>query len=406
LSISPNLKTTVIHDLIRDLSVICKDIFINARFKPLKRVISEDAFFNEKSVLLTILYEFKRSRHSGQKLLFLFIFFLFPCNSAFPQSPVKIGFLIRDKNDIAVQQAAELAIEEANNRRDYQGQKFELATKSCDGPWGIGSKQAVTLIYEDEVSIVVGALDGRNAHLAEQVTAKSHVVMLSTLSSDPTLSRAYVPWYFRLVPDDRQQAEVLVEQIYLMDKARKIAMISLDNYDGKMSADAFVDEVKEKGHLKPDVFIGLETKQLVEKLNKNSWDAVILAGTSEHIKEVITHIHSSKIFSFLNLFNFLPDDGFIDFSNIQFIKPERLDIASWSNFERTYQQVFGKRPPPSIAYVYDGILMACEAIYQFSNNPEGLRKGFKDLKYQGITGSIEFDKLGNREFQWKISEDQ
>ena len=74
------------------------------------------------------------------------------------------------------------------------------------------------MIYEDHVSLIVTALDGRNAHLAEQVTAKSHVVMLSTQSSDPTLSRAYVPWYFRMVPDDLQQSEIFVKEIYVKRK--------------------------------------------------------------------------------------------------------------------------------------------------------------------------------------------
>ena len=116
-------------------------------------------------------------------VLLLSISFLKPIAS-FSQSTIKIGFLIRDKSDLAVRQAAQEAIEEANSNGGHKGQPFELVTRSCDGPWGMTSKQAVALIYEDQVSILVTALDGRNAHLAEQVAAKSHVVILSTLSSD------------------------------------------------------------------------------------------------------------------------------------------------------------------------------------------------------------------------------
>lgn len=311
---------------------------------------------------------------------------------------IEIGLMVRDKNDLALQQAAELAIIEANNAGGYRGAKFELVVKSCDGPWGIGSKQAVDLINEDQVPIVVGALDGRNAHLVEQVTAKSHVVMLSTLSSDPTLSRAYVPWFFRLVPDDKQQAEVLVNQIYLKDKARNIALISLDNYDGKMSLDAFLDHAKRKGFPTPEIFNGLSEKELLSIISKKSWDAVVLAGTAENTGEMVKQIQSQKMYAFLNVFNFLRIDADMDIEQIQFINHEIMDSTRWQNFEKAFRQKHNKGPAPSLAYVYDGILMACEAVKEFGPDSEAIRKGFKALKYHGVTGRIEFGKLGNREF--------
>ena len=46
----------------------------------------------------------------------------------------------------------------------------------------------------------MGSHDGRNAHLVEQVATKSQVVFLSAWASDPTLSQAFVPWFFSCVP--------------------------------------------------------------------------------------------------------------------------------------------------------------------------------------------------------------
>ena len=34
--------------------------------------------------------------------------------------------------------------------------------------WGAGSKESVSLVYEDQVCAIIGTLDGRNGHLAEQ----------------------------------------------------------------------------------------------------------------------------------------------------------------------------------------------------------------------------------------------
>jgi branched-chain amino acid transport system substrate-binding protein len=334
--------------------------------------------------------------HIRQVLLLVFYIFCF--SSAFSQSTVKIGFLIRDKNDISIKQAAELAIEHANSRGGYKGRNFELVIKSCDGPWGMTSKQTVSLIYDDQVPIIVTALDGQNAHLAEQVTAKSHVVMLSALSSDPTLSRAYVPWYFRMVPDDKQQAEMLARKIYGKDGDKMIALISFDDYDGKMSTEALLSQIADMGYSKPDMFIGLNQTELLEKVNGHQYDVIVLAGSSTFSGPFISQIQGSEIYGFQNLTNFIQEDNISLFNKISFMRAKSYDQSKWEKFENSYKQKFMTVPNPSLAYVYDGIFLAIESLKKYSPDSESIRLGFKDTKYEGITGKIEFGNLGNRIF--------
>ena len=317
-----------------------------------------------------VLHRFNRSRNKLIWLLVLLSFYF----HAFPQTPkketIKIGFLIRDKEDNNIQQTAQEAIDQANAEGGYKGQKFELVIKSCDGPWGVTSKQTVALIFDDQVPILVTALNGRNAHLAEQVAAKSHVVMLSTLSSDPTLSRAYVPWYFRLVPDDRQQAIALVEKIYSKGEAQKVAVISLDSYDGKKSTEAFIAEVQQKGYVLPKVFDDLNENDLLNNFNKKSWDAIVIAGTPKDKDKIAGLIRNYETYAFLNFFSFMGSS-------------ERFDMVKTMFY-------------PSMDYVRDGILLAIESVRKFGPDAEAIRNGFKDLKFEGATGLIEFDTFGNR----------
>ena len=127
---------------------------------------------------------------------------------------IKIGFLIPDQKNLAAKHGAELAIQQANENGRYSGIQFQLIVRSTEGPWGAGSKESVNLVFEDKVLAIIGALDGRNAHLAEQVAAKTKIAFLSTRATDMTLSQAFVPWYFRCVPNDRQQAISLIQEIY------------------------------------------------------------------------------------------------------------------------------------------------------------------------------------------------
>jgi len=119
---------------------------------------------------------------------------------------LNIGLLIPDQKSIAAKQGAQLAIAHANQYGGFSGKKFQLVTRSVEGLWGAGSLQSVNLIFDNHVLAIIGSLDGRNAHLAEQVATKTKITYIETFATDMTLSYAFVPWFFRVVQDDRHQA--------------------------------------------------------------------------------------------------------------------------------------------------------------------------------------------------------
>ena len=144
-------------------------------------------------------------------------------------------------------QGAELAIREANEKGGLNGFRFQLIVRSMEGPWGTGSKEAVNLIFEEKVWALLGAHDGRNAHIVEQAATKSIVVFVSAWASDPTLSQAFVPWFFNCVPNDNQQASSLIEEIYNKRNFNKVAVISGDDYDSKMTLNCFLKASAKSG---------------------------------------------------------------------------------------------------------------------------------------------------------------
>ena len=131
--------------------------------------------------------------------------------------------------------AAQMAINQSNLGTGKNGNIFKLAIRETDGPWGKASTMVAELIYEEAAVALIGALDGRTAHLAEQVTAKSQIPYIETHATDPTLSRAFVPWFFRMVPNDYQVSTALTNHIYEQNKFSRVAIISDSTYDGKMA---------------------------------------------------------------------------------------------------------------------------------------------------------------------------
>ena len=195
---------------------------------------------------------------------------------------VKIGLLIQDNNSLAARYGAELAIRNANETGGYKGKKFQLVTRSMEGPWGTGSKQAVDLIYKENVCVLMGSHDGRNAHLVEQVSAKERIVFLSAWASDPTLAQAFVPWYFSCVPNDLQQADAFINEIYNKRKLIRIVAITDNGYDSKMAMESLVKKIKTAGKTEPIEFFYdnpvQDFDEILEKISKSAADGIILFG--------------------------------------------------------------------------------------------------------------------------------
>ena len=167
-----------------------------------------------------------------------------------------------------------------------------------EGPWGTGSKETVSLIFEKEVWAIMGSHDGRNAHLAEQVTAKARVVFLSSWAADPTLSQAFVPWYFSCLPNNNQQADVLIEEIYNKQKFNKIALISENSYDADLALKSFVNKITIKG--KSDLItlrynVDDDFAVLADKISSSNTSCIVLFSTPKVSNQLILSLRKKGI---------------------------------------------------------------------------------------------------------------
>ena len=227
------------------------------------------------------------------KLLFpLYIIFavtgFIVCDAQAIQNPsesgktINIGLLIQNNKSMSARHAAEMAIIKANDEGGLNGIPFKLVELSMEGPWGTGSKQAVNMIFEENVVAILGSCDGRNAHLVEQVSAKARVVFMSAWSGDPTLAQAFVPWYFNCAPTDLQQAEALTNEICLKENLNKIAVVSHNDYDSKLALNSFVNESKISGRPDPKQFFYDDTNPDFNVLT----DKIINADINGRIEQI------------------------------------------------------------------------------------------------------------------------
>jgi branched-chain amino acid transport system substrate-binding protein len=326
---------------------------------------------------------------------------------------IKIGLLIPDSKSIAAVQGAEMAIRIANEKGGMNSRKFQLVVRSMEGPWGTGSKQAIDLIFEEKVWALLGSHDGRNAHLMEQAATKSTIVMVSAWSSDPTLSQAFVPWFFNCVPNDNQQSAALIDEIYNKRKYNKIIIVHDIDYDSQTTLNNFLKSLKTAGLPDPFQFnyqnYTNNLNVLVEKTIEADPDCIVIFCQPTASLKVIQQFRQKKVNK--------PLFGSLMLLNENELSPEELQVydkilsvpsGDWSGpenlaFRQKFQKTYNKVPGMVASYSYDGMSVLIEAIRNAgSNDREKIQTSLKSINYKGVTGLIQFDDKGNRSGNFKI----
>lgn len=319
---------------------------------------------------------------------------------------IKIGLLIQNDKSIAAKHGTELAIKKANERKGIRDKKFQLVVRSMEGSWGTGSKQAVKLIFDEGVIAIIGSHDGRNAHLVEQVTAKAHLTYLSAWASDPTLSQAFVPWFFNCVPNDLQQASSLIEEIYHKKHLTKVAIASDQSYDSNLAVKSFLKKTKTEGITEPmQNSSGNSEKDLtdlLDRISKENANCIVLLGQSYFSWKFIQLMRLKKMNQ--TVYGSLFALGEKGPSDPEFVQNDKIVLVSSGFYLRSqgkvfreeYKRVYGKEPTEVAAYAFDAACLIVEAIRNADFDRTKIQTKLAKIHYEGVTGLIQFDNKGNR----------
>lgn len=312
--------------------------------------------------------------------------------SCIPADTVKIGLLIPDGKSLAAKNAAELAVKEVN-RSTGNKTVFRLEIRAMDGPWGIGARQAVDLVFNRKVTALIACVDGRNAHLAEQVAAKHQILFINAGSGDPTLSRAFIPWYFSCLNDYRQDA-VFLSAWFNRKDIRKVIVICDTTYDSGMAASEMVRVLKPAG---------TETKLIRLKKSSDFRPEDIGAGPKQSVVIITERKTSQEIAKKLN--ERVRD---IHFINVAY-REEKAVLSEINgcivipaaynpdlHFSGRFAWAYGYKPGPAAIYTYDAVIMLAEAIKKAGTDREKLQDMLVRSSHKGISGEIRFESHGRR----------
>jgi ABC-type branched-subunit amino acid transport system substrate-binding protein len=318
---------------------------------------------------------------------------------------VRIGLLIPPGADgLAARRAAELAVADAERTGGMSEISFELAIREVAGPWGSGSKEIVSLVFEDEVLAIVAALDGRGAHVAEQIVAKGQVPLVAP-TADPSLTQINVPWFFRCAPDDRAQSAALAVEVYGQRGLLRVATVTDNSYDAQVAEETFTDTAADAGF---QVSLRLaytgtadDFSTLVAELTGHQADAVVLFGPPSPAAKLIRQLHatgqSPALFGHMSLADrqFLSLAG-SDVEGMVLVAPGHWQTSRGETFVQRFRTLYEQYPGPTAAYIYDGMSASLNAIRRAGLDRNDIRAAMLETREEGVTGIVQFDANGNR----------
>ncbi len=317
---------------------------------------------------------------------------------------IRIGLLLIEdaKSDPLSREAVDgvqMAVDKINRAGGINGAAVEVRIRSCNGMWGAGSKETVNLIYNDSVCAILGSLNGRDAHLAEQVATKSHIVLMASRATDPSLGYAFVPWFFRCIYDDDQQSNTLVKEIYHQKKLVNIAVLHAENYDDKVAASSFIKTAAKENLPKPTIYSFDNTlanfNDIIQEMKTKGFEAVVFYGNVPDLKIFSDRMKNAH----LDASVYCPIDALNEYplkTNLTALCPTGWFADQGRNFRNEFKSKYGYVPGIVAAYSFDGASLIIKSIKKAGTDKQKIRDQLAESKYEGITGQISFDVHGNR----------
>lgn len=311
--------------------------------------------------------------------------------------------------------AAKLALEEEQARGPLpDGRRLALAVRDESGPWGQASSEILKLIDQDHALVLLTSTDGNIAHQAEQLANKISFPIL-TLASDPTTTQANVPWLFRLVPSDAEQARVFSRRIYSELGFQKVLLVAQADHDGRLGSSEFEKAAVGLKAPTPELFevpaSGFNSESLGQALQTHAPEAVVIWTDAAVSNKVVAFIRTrnpsipiylctkaAQLGVEMNSPRSSPTEGAKQNLGESFTVASlpASEGAARHYFEQSYRTRTSQAPTIAEYQAYEALHLIAAGLRATGANRVSLRDYFaKEGKFHDTTGIVPFDPAGN-----------
>ena len=293
--------------------------------------------------------------------------------------------------------AVQMVVEEVNAKGGINGNKIELFIEDDQLQPTVAANAARRLVYQDEVTAIIGTPNSPTALSALEVTMEAQVPQIA-LGVAPKITKMDNPFVLRITPTDTILAQVLLNYAVKEKGASKIAILADSTDYGKGGA-ASAKAALEKLGMKPAIeeSFNAEDKDFASQINKikaSGADSLVLWGF---------YVEGAKIVSAAKKLGLgLPiyaSSGVLqgNFLELAGDAAEGISVVSYysnsdsspqtQEFIAKWKAKYGTDPNPVAGLGYDSINLLLAAIEKVGTDREKIVAELKATKdYAGVTG--------------------
>jgi branched-chain amino acid transport system substrate-binding protein len=319
-------------------------------------------------------------------------------------SEVRIGWFgpsdPRDPETGDVWLALTMAVEEANDAGGCAGRPYRVVPAWSRNPWGTGVGRVARLVYDDRVWALLGSVDGASAHLAEQVAAKARLALVNPVSTDPTLTRAGVPWMFSCPPGDDRSMALLADAIE--GAGPPVTLLSATDHDARIATAELLEVLGQRGAT-PDRHREFSpgAADFTGLIAGSEGSVVILAGPQDSARLLVALRDAGAGDRYFGG----PAMGRRAFAELAgpaadgVVFPYLCDETALTGpFAQRFRQRHGHAPDCLAVQAYDAARLVIAAIERAGLNRARIRDAIQELApYEGEAGPIHWDPLGQND---------
>lgn len=325
--------------------------------------------------------------------------------AAVPSVGPAVGILLPAQGPAAglaeeARRGIEMALERARIEGPGGGRAVRNVERTADGLWGRGNEELVRLAYDDGVVGVIGGLNSASAHVALQVAAKARLPVLTPWASCTGVTQTGVPWVFQVVPDDREQAEVIGFELGSRRGLKSPVVFCGGGRDDRCLAETFVESWANSVHSRPVLLEWLGgdlPADLDRRLESGEWDSFVLCLQPTGARAALDRLRRLGVS--------LPGFGGLVLSGLASTAESPRSFGDFTSlaavifdaeFLEDYTRRHGHEPGPLAAYGFDAASVLLAAVRKGGNDRLAVRAALASMKFQGVTGAFRFDSRGRR----------
>ena len=299
----------------------------------------------------------------------------------------------------------EIALEEVNAGGGLLGKQVEVDFQDDKND----KKEAVSIVNKfvsiNKYPVVFGSAGSGVSLAICPITSKRKVIQISPISSSALLSTQGGDYFFRTVPADDQQADILADHV-IKSGVKKIAIVYTNNSWGKPLAEGFKEKfIASGGEVLAEEGVQENANDFRTVLSKiKQIDALEAIVSPTYPKEGGVLVRQAKELG-LTLKLFGGDNwGSPEFREIAgssaegvvYTAPAQRTSTAYADFANKYEQKYGEAPDVFGAYSYDAFMAIAKAVQQAQSvESEKIRQALLNITFEGVSGKIKFNKNGD-----------